>query len=108
MPMKNNKSEKTYKQSQNRLLIQYKGNQENKREMVYLIVPTIIQEGGIWKSRKANKTRPTIDQEYLKALLKRGTDKSGELMDTIEEMFQLERQISLAQPQPLISINDNC
>lgn len=35
-------------------------------------------------------TQPTIDQKRLKALLESGIDNFEELMDTIEEMFQLE------------------
>ncbi len=89
-------------------MIQYKGDQENKGEMVSLATPTITKGGGIRKSGRANKTRPTIDQKRLKALLESGTDNSEKLMDTVEEMFQPERQVPLVQTQPLIPIDDNC
>ncbi len=105
--IRNSHPERAYKQSQSRLLIQYEGDQENKGEMVPLATPTITKGGRIQKSGRANKTRPTIDRERLKALLESGTDNSGELMNTIEEMFQPENQVLPVQPQLLIPIDDN-
>lgn len=88
-------------------MIQYMSNQENKEEMVCLAVPTITKEGGIRKSGTANKTQPTMNRERFEALLENGTNNSGELMDTIEAMFQPERQVRSVQLNPLMPINDN-
>lgn len=74
--------------------------------MIPLAAPAVTK-GGIRKSQKTNKTRPTIARERLKALLENETENSGELMDTIEEMFQPERQAPQEPPKQLMPTDDN-
>ena len=73
-PVKNAGSEKIYKGSQSRLMIEYEGDQENESQMVPLAAPAVTQGGGIRKAQKTNKTRPRIDRERLKTLLENETE----------------------------------
>lgn len=100
-------SEETYEESQGRLMIEYEHGQENECQMVPLAAPAVTQGGGIRKTQRANKTRPRIDRERLKALLESETDNSGELMDTIEEMFLPDQQSPLVQQKTLAPIDGN-
>lgn len=88
-------------------MIEYEHDQENECQMVPLAAPAVTQGGGIRKTQRANKTRPRIDRERLKALLESETDNSGELMDTIEEMFLPDQQSPLVQQKTLAPIDGN-
>lgn len=69
--------------------------------------PAVTQGGGIRKTQRAKTTWPRIDRERLKALLESETDNSGELMDTIKEMFLPEQQPPLAQQKEAPPIDGN-
>lgn len=64
-PIRDNGSDKTYKKSQSRLLIWYKSDLEDKRQMIFFVAFSMTKE-------KIQKS-PTIDQEQLKTLLENKT-----------------------------------